>query len=306
MNPQLINRVVGYFEYGQALARFTRFVTIASPGEVKLADQIATESEECKVYTNLSRRIEARPGPLSELSDPTDKFYRTGLAWLMALARLELAAMVAGFSPDSDAFAKGRPSYLEVDAYRELLADAMRTHYWSLARDQSLRTMRRGITPDQQAIAYLRRTNLAIKFLVETRNEQKGQLTTAQQAELDTWEEQLRDLQSYLMFDILGLHDAVVLNKSSPDNLYLHKCGTTREQILEDIRSGKAKVNGASAQALAQLEKELGGPVPNSTKPNSTGQNSPSATSQPGKPGTPVVPTSKPSAASPPGASQKR
>jgi hypothetical protein len=306
MNPQLINRVVGYFEYGQALARFTRFVTIASPEEVKLADLIASDAEECKVYTNLSRRIEARPGPLSERSDPKDTFERTGLGWLMALARLELAAIVAGFSPDSDAFAKGRPSDLEFDAYRELLEDAMRTHYWSLARDQALRKMSRGITPDQQAIAYLRRTNLAIKFLVETRNELKGQLTTAQQAELDTWEEQLRDLRSYLMFDVLGLHDAIVFNKSSPENLYLHKCGTTREQILEDIRSGKATVNGADARALAQLEKELGGPVPSSTKPNSTGQNSPSATAQPGKPGTPVVPTSKPSTASPPAVSPKR
>jgi hypothetical protein len=289
--------VVGFFEYGQALSLLSRFLLLLSPEELKVAEQIVSERDEFVVYTNLSRRIEARPGPLSERSNfAQDKFDRRGIAWLLGLARVELAAMVAGFSPDSDAFAKDRPSSYELAAYRELVEDAMRAHYWSLARDSAPRTMRRGMTPDQQAIAYLRRTTLAIKFLREVRNERQGQLTSLQQAELDTWEQQLRDLQSFLMYDVLGVHDAVAATNSS-NSLYLHKCGTTREQILEDIRSGKAKVNGASTAAMAQLQKELGSTVPESAKPNQSDQARGSGPAS-GKTGIPLPPVGN---ASPPG-----
>jgi hypothetical protein len=261
INPQLVNRVVGSLEYGRALALLSQFLAAASPDEIRVAEQIVSDHDEFTVYTNLSRRIEARPGPLSEQSDRAqDKFARRGIAWIMALARVEVAAMAAGFSPDPEPFAKGRPSPYELAAYREMLEDSMRTHYWSLNRDRTPGTMRRGVTSDQQGIAYVRRTTLALKFLREVRNERQGQLTLVQQTELDTWEQQLRDLQSHLLYNVLGVHDAVISSRSF-DNLYLHKCGTTREQILDDIRSGRATVNGASAAAMAELQKELRPPT---------------------------------------------
>jgi hypothetical protein len=242
------------------LPLLVRFVAVASTEELKVAEQIVSDRDEFTIYTNLSRRLEPRAGPLSEKGNlAPEAFAKKGIAWLMALARVELAAMAAGFSPDPEPFGKGRPSSYELDAYREMLDDGMRTHYWALARDGVPRTMRRGVTPDQQAIAYLRRTNLAIKFLDEARNERQARLTSSEQAELDTWQQHLKELQSHLLYGVLGVHDAVILSNSSK-NLYLHKCGTTREQILADIRSG-AKINGASADTIAAVRKDAGLPA---------------------------------------------
>jgi hypothetical protein len=281
---------VGSFEYGNALPLLTQFVALATSEELKVAEQIVAARDEFTVYTNLSRRIEPKPGPLSERgTGATDKFDRRGLAWLIALARVELASMAAGFSPDAEPFGKSRPGSLELDAYREVLADSMRSHYWSLVRDPVPRTMRRRVTPDPQAIAYLRRTNLAIKFVDEVGRELQGQLTSTQQSELDTWEQQLKGLQSYLLYDVLGVHDPVVLSNSSTE-LYLHKCGTTREMILSDLRSGGARIVGASAETVAAVRKEAG--LPASGGGAKPGEVSPPPVTAPATP--PNKPPSKP------------
>ena len=84
--------MVGFLEYGQALANLTKFVDNATPDEVDLAEQIVRERDDLVVYTNVSRRVEKEPGALSEPPQgAADNFERRGLAWLMGLARVELA-----------------------------------------------------------------------------------------------------------------------------------------------------------------------------------------------------------------------
>ena len=78
---------------------FDRLLEIASLEEYKVLDEIVQGRDECTIYTNLSRHLEKEPSTLSEVAQrPDDDFARRGLAWIMALARVALGAMAAGFT----------------------------------------------------------------------------------------------------------------------------------------------------------------------------------------------------------------
>src|SRR5262245_48692120 len=105
VNPQLVNRVVGYLEYSQALTNFDRLLEVATPSELSAMQSLIEDHPEFTIYTNLSQRFETGPTMLSERPEHTgDDFAHRGLDWMMALARVELGAMAAGFTTSTDPF----------------------------------------------------------------------------------------------------------------------------------------------------------------------------------------------------------
>ena len=242
LDPQLVNRVVGYLEYRQALSMLDRLLEIASLEEFKVLDEIVQGRDECTIFTNLSRHLEKEPSTLTEVArKPDDDFARRGLAWIMALARVELGAMAAGFTEKPGPFDLYRPSWYELAPYQEILEDSMRTHYWALRNDPLVPTLRNGATPEPQAIAYARRVTVALEFLRAARKVKETEYNQLQTSELNVWQSQLGQLESYMLYGVLRLHDPAVLQTSQSTSVRLKACLRLQRIAQAEIRAGRRR-----------------------------------------------------------------
>ena len=134
-DPKLIYRIVGFLEYGESLKRLDRFVKTSSPEEISIANAIVQEEDQFIVYTNLSQHFE---GEASK---------RHGLDWMIALAKVELGAMLAGFTSHRNPFRAVSPTHYESDAYGNILIDGFQTHFRSLAKDPAVQNYRNAGLP---------------------------------------------------------------------------------------------------------------------------------------------------------------
>jgi hypothetical protein len=219
-----MRRLVGHLEYSRALSLLEPLVSKATAEELTIMDQIVASRDEFTVYTNISRRIPKQAeSALDERAADSASFAKRGLAWVMGLARVELGAMVAGFTGVREPFATLPPTRFELPAYAELLGDGARTHFWSLGNDSIARSYAsyrdkplaaaqrehgREEVDDTQAIAYGRRAALAREFIRASQALSRGQLTPAQATELAAWEKELDVLIETIAFKVLGLGES--------------------------------------------------------------------------------------------------
>lgn len=185
----MIYRLVGFVEYGKALEHFDALLQAVTPEELQAVEQIITASDEFAVYTVTQKA--AAPG--AGTNNLTAASHR-GLAWMMALARVEMGAMIGAFAQDTNPFENVRPSRFEMTAYRELLLEGARSHYVALSSDPELQQVARRSPPDARTLTYLRRTNLARHFVISAARAGAQDFTPAQQAELLTVKTELDNL----------------------------------------------------------------------------------------------------------------
>lgn len=225
LNSNDMRRLVGYLEYTRALSLLDPLVASASSEELKLMDQIVASRPEYTVYTNISRRIPKQVATsLDEPAAANDTFAKRGLAWVMALARVELGAMLAGYTGQREPFAVLPPTRFEMPAYAEMLTDGARVHYWSLRNDpvvalyasfrnlgvpQVAQQFGRQID-ESQAIAYGRRVALAREFVQAVAKLGRDELTPPQKAELATWDKEMQELIDVIAYKVLAIGDSVV------------------------------------------------------------------------------------------------
>jgi hypothetical protein len=193
---------VGYYEYTHALAKFDELVKTATPEEMEVVDTIIGKRDELSIPTNLSVNIPHPANVLDEVADdPQDKFVRQGLNWMMGLARMEVASVTAGFMDQKDPYRFIGATEFELDAYREILVDGLRTHYWALQNDADLPLVRKGKASIQRLTAYGRRLFLTLEMLRTAQALSHG-ATPEQLRELSRWEDHLSQIQSNIIFEI--------------------------------------------------------------------------------------------------------
>lgn len=98
---------VGYLEYQMALLYFEELLRHCNEAEAQAIDAMIAEDDRLAVHSNISRQYDAFAQdsslkyPFAKTTDPRAKgdYERRGLRWMMALARLELGAMVAARIP---------------------------------------------------------------------------------------------------------------------------------------------------------------------------------------------------------------
>lgn len=219
MKTQQVVRLVGYYEYMRALSIFDALAKRLSPAELKVLDEILQDRDEFSIFTNISRRVETAPGPLTEPPLAAgDQFQRRGLAWMMALSRVELGAMVAGFTDHPNPFTVLPPTAYEMPQFKEMMLDGLRTHYLALQNDPvtgyywTMRAGRPGTLEinEMQAIAYSRRVLLAIEFAEAVQQLGQHELTPPQQAQVALWRKDLEQLLDVILRRalLLGVFDS--------------------------------------------------------------------------------------------------
>jgi hypothetical protein len=259
-DPRLVFRIVGFIEYGMALQHLDQFVSTAPREELELAEDLVRERPEFAVYTNLSRHFEGPTFLREQPRDERDSFRRHGLEWVLALARVEAGAMLAGFTSHPGPFAAVAPKSYGVEAFRELLIDGLRTHYWTLKLDPVIQNYHRTGIPVNHIITYGRRVSLARHFLQALVAGWGDQLLPIQRAELKTQDEEMRRLQLAFLYCLARRNAGSSSTVSLTD--VLKACPPLLKMAVDETgRTGSAAyqaINGPQfADLLLQLEPRL-------------------------------------------------
>lgn len=233
----MIFRLVGSYEYIKALEHFDALTQISDQNELQVFDEIIREKDEFAVYVNLSRHLQRTDTTLSEASvDAEHNFERRGLAWVTALARVEVGAMLAGFTNVESPFEWVGPRPLELAAYRELLEDGTRTHYWALANDPDFQRIATG-RPDHKTVAYVRRLTVANAFLdaAAKAGVNTDDLTPQQMNELAKWKSDLGQVQFAMIANIRNYLGTKSRSRSST---------TSSTQDIDSVRACTVLLQG--------------------------------------------------------------
>lgn len=242
-------RIVGYLEYGMALGYLDELLRSLTPDERTAIDEFVAEHESFTVYTNLSRRTQTRPSTLTERpSSAEDSFARKGLAWVMALARVESGAILSTFTTTPNPFTVVNPTAFEMNAYRELLMDGARMHYWSLYIDPALKKVTRTSPENPIVLSYSRRLGLAKAMLRAAAKSGVGHLHAQQYRELATWKQDLDELHAGLLGIIQSYLISSQIQSSSTTSSRFQREFT--EACYWQLRAEKRELEAGNARVI--------------------------------------------------------
>jgi len=191
-DPYLINRIVGFLEYSKALEAFDELAALASFDEMKAIDEIIKSEPEFTVYINLARRIEQGRSSLAEKPNgPNDDFSRKGFRWVTALARVEVGAMLAGFTDHPNPFAAVMGKGYDILEFKEMLIDGAKIHFWALANDPDFAEATKTFKPNGETLTYVRRLNVATAFVYSAGGLTELELNPLQKEEVATYAKNL-------------------------------------------------------------------------------------------------------------------
>lgn len=193
-DPYLINRIVGFLEYSKALEAFDELAALATFEEMKAIDEIIKSEPEFTIYTNLARRVDRGRSSLAEKPvGPNDDFSRKGFNWVTALARVEVGAMLAGFTDHPNPFAAVMGKGYDIAEFKEMLIDGAKTHFWALANDPDFAEATKTFKPNGETLTYVRRLNVATAFVYSAGGLTGLDLHPLQKEEVATYAKNLDD-----------------------------------------------------------------------------------------------------------------
>ena len=144
-----------------------------------------------------------------------DDFSRHGLEWMLALARVELGAMLAGFTSHAEPFISLSPTTYKQErvktipfgtaAYGELLMDGLRAHYWSIVREELIPNYYKTGVSENHLLTQSRRAIVGRQFVRAVLQFSGGgnageNLPPPQRAELQTWDETFAKVQRIMLY----------------------------------------------------------------------------------------------------------
>ena len=159
-------RIVGSYEYGNALERFNRLVEQSQPEEIQVYDALIRNNPE---YSFVSGVVSNEGVADSGADQPlNEKYVRHSLAWMMALARVELGATISMFGESKDPFGAVLRNKYGANEYFEILLDDLAAHLIAAERDQEYQeALKPKKALDNQTLAYLKRTQLIDDMLTK-------------------------------------------------------------------------------------------------------------------------------------------
>ena len=231
-----------------ALGYFDKLLRKVTDEELQAIDEFVAENDSFTVFTNLSRRVESRPNSLTQQQNSLDDdFARRGLPWVMALARIEYASILAAFTTTPNPFVSIRPSAHELSAYKSLLLDGGRMHYWSLSKDPVVKKITNTSPQNPIVLSYSRRLGLARKMLKAVAKAGIGELSPQQYRELASWKRDLDGLhagihlviQSYLV-SVQARSTSTTTNREERE--FLQACNVQLQAERRELSAGTARV----------------------------------------------------------------
>ena len=159
-------RIVGTYEYLQAAELLTRLLALSTEEEHEAYDELLEERPEFAFYNGPSTQLGINRQSIKFDNEENrkqfdDDFKKSGLAWMLALAKVELGATISMYGEAQNPFAVYAPTDFDGVAFVRLIADDVVAHMRSLAREDGLKeVLRTARRSDTWTLAYLRRIKL--------------------------------------------------------------------------------------------------------------------------------------------------
>ncbi len=249
----MVARVVGFLEYGKALENLDRLVSLCNEQELQAIDEIISDHDEFTVFTNLSGQMNLNPGNLNPqqaavgTSATQSGNERRGLAWVIALARVEFGAIVEGFTRHRAPFAYIRPGTIDFTQSLELLLDGVATHYAALDKDRRFKRATGGSGGIMSTLAYSRRVRI-VREMLKTAMQQGRQLySPEQQRYLKSVSRDLDEAQVVLIASIQQYLESQITQEQQTtrhSGNFVQACQVQLDAERRELQSGKARVQG--------------------------------------------------------------
>ena len=263
-DPSDAYQIVGYQEYANALNNLVPLVRAADEASLRVYDKIISDMPELVIYTNLSRRFGLvqmqnfplpprlrntsnlyRQSSLNETGNDANAYKRSGIGWLIALARLEHGSIEIGYQTNVSPFNLEELTKVETPAFSALLLDGARSHYWAMKMDSVTHYLIEGNVPkvsDRTALAYGRRAVL-VQEMLKTLNQLAGrQFTLAQKQELQSWYKNMSAVRQGVVYNVYETYK-VAIAKNGIGNIDLQGCPPLVSGIRDDILRGRASIS---------------------------------------------------------------
>lgn len=176
-------------------------------------------------------------------SEPRAK--KTGLMWVVALARLEAGGILATFSTHANPFEVVGPTHWEMPAYRELLMDGAQTHFWALANDPNVAAVAMKI-PGTEMLSYIRRVNLARSMLSAAARSNAQALSPIEWSQLTAQDSQLLSMRNQYSFRVkkylasLNSYSKEAISSNGKEYTNVSACGKQLAGEARELAAGTA------------------------------------------------------------------
>ena len=148
---------------------FDRLVAISTPEQVEVYDKMIESRPEFAFYSGMLTQLggDAIAAKQSKPMAFEQSFKKNSLAWLLALARVEISATASMYGRSKTPFLDlVRNSNFGIEEYLSVLADDLNAHINALATDPDLKAVCKvNVKADSNTLAYLRRIKLVKDML---------------------------------------------------------------------------------------------------------------------------------------------
>jgi len=170
-NQSIPYRLVGSYEYAKCLDNFEALVKSSTPEQIEVYNKILADRPEFAFFNGVSSVFAVAPNLRAadqlDRRKFNDQFLKDGIAWMMALARVELGATASMYGKAEHPFEVVVQSNFGAQEYLEVLIDDVTAHLKSLANEASFkRVLKLGHKVDNWTLAYLRRLKMVKDMLI--------------------------------------------------------------------------------------------------------------------------------------------
>lgn len=161
-------RLVGSYEYGKSLGYLGELADTSTSEEISVYDKLISENPEYAFYSGVALNYGLQPNvaemDAEQVAELDKNCRQSSLAWMMALARVELGATVAMYGEQEDPF--GVPvaiggTEFGAEEYLKVLVDDLAAHLKAAVGDQRYHNaLNPKLKVDNGSLAFLRRTQL--------------------------------------------------------------------------------------------------------------------------------------------------
>jgi hypothetical protein len=155
-------RIVGTYEYSQAVEKLNQLVHKSTSEQIEVYDRMLQIRPEFSFVSgvDLSALNGFKPGQNAQI-EWLDPFKRRGLAWMTALAKVELGTTMSMYGRAKFPFTVFAPTAFDVQPFMAIIYDDLASHLNALTNEPGFRTVVDPIhVPDSNTLAYLRRIKL--------------------------------------------------------------------------------------------------------------------------------------------------
>jgi len=167
-------RIVGTLEYSSAIAYLEKLISLSDEEEIEVYDKVIAQLPEFTFYSGMTAGVK-QPQPTvgnnvagaDPQDDPDGQFRKQSLAWMLALAKVELNATRSMYWPGDKAFIQPAGTFGLIEYYHVLLDDVA-AHLQAIETDDEFKKAIKKFLEiaSSDTVAYLRRLKLISSMLI--------------------------------------------------------------------------------------------------------------------------------------------